>query len=71
VLIGPLLLLQGLAVAHGVRHTLGAGAGWLVGLYVLLFVALPYAEVLVSGLGLLDLWLDVRARVARRTAGGQ
>ena len=65
----PLLLLQGLAVAHGVRHSLGAGVGWLVALYVLLVVAMPYAEVLVSGLGLADLWLDVRGRVARRAAG--
>lgn len=70
VLLVPLLLLQGLAVVHGVRHSLGAGIGWLVALYVLLVVAMPYAEVLVFGLGFLDLWLDVRARVARRAAGG-
>jgi hypothetical protein len=69
VLILPLLLLQGLAVVHGVRHSVGAGVGWLVALYVLLVVAMPYAEVLVSGLGLADLWLDVRGRVARRAAG--
>ena len=69
VLILPLLLLQGLAVVHGVRHSVGAGVGWLVALYVLLVVAMPYAEVLVSGLGLADLWLDVRGRVARRSAG--
>ena len=69
VLILPLLLLQGLAVVHGIRHSLGAGVGWLVALYVLLVVAMPYAEVLVSGLGLADLWLDVRGRVARRAAG--
>jgi hypothetical protein len=69
VLILPLLLLQGLAVVHGIRHSLGAGLGWLVALYVLLVVAMPYAEVLVSGLGLADLWLDVRGRVARRAGG--
>jgi len=69
-LLVPLLLIQGLAVAHGVRHTLGAGAGWLIALYVLLVVAMPYAEVLVLGLGFADLWLDVRARVARRAAPG-
>jgi hypothetical protein len=69
VLILPLLLLQGLAVVHGIRHSLGAGLGWLVALYVLLVVAMPYAEVLVSGLGLADLWLDVRGRVAQRAAG--
>lgn len=69
VLILPLLLLQGLAVVHGIRHSLGAGMGWLVALYVLLVVAMPYAEVLVSGLGLADLWLDIRDRMARRAAG--
>ncbi len=69
VLILPLLFLQGLAVVHGIRHSLGAGVGWLAALYALLVVAMPYAEVLVSGLGLADLWLDVRGRVARRAAG--
>jgi len=69
VLILPLLLLQGLAVVHGIRHSLGAGVGWLAALYALLVVAMPYAEVLVSGLGLADLWLDVRGRVAQRAAG--
>jgi hypothetical protein len=66
VLILPLLLLQGLAVVHGIRHSLSAGVGWLVALYVLLVVAMPYAEVLIAGLGLADLWSDVRGRVARR-----
>jgi hypothetical protein len=70
-LIAPLLLIQGLAVVHGVRHRLGAAGGWLIAVYVLLALAMPYAEVLVVGLGLADLWFDVRARVARRMAGGQ
>jgi hypothetical protein len=71
ILILPLLLLQGLAVVHGIRHALGAGVGWLVGVYLLLLAAMPYAEILVSVLGLADLWLDVRSRVARRAAGKQ
>jgi hypothetical protein len=70
-LILPLLLLQGLAVAHGVRHSLGVGVGWLVAVYLVLVVAMPHGEVLVSGLGLVDLWLDVRGRVARRSARRQ
>jgi hypothetical protein len=69
VLLLPLVFLQGLAVVHGIRQSLGASVGWLVGLYVLLVVAMPYAEVLIAGLGLADLWLDVRDRVARRAAG--
>jgi hypothetical protein len=65
VLLAPLLLLQGLAVLHAVRVALGAGIGWLVALYVLLVVALPYAEGLVCALGLADLWLDLRRRFER------
>jgi hypothetical protein len=70
VLVVPLLLVQGLAVAHGVRHRLGAGGGWLVAVYVLLVVGLPYAEMAVAVLGLADLWLNIRARVGRRAADG-
>jgi hypothetical protein len=65
-LLVPLLLFQGLAVVHGIRVALGAGVGWLIAVYVLLVVALPYAEGLVCALGLADLWLDLRRRVARR-----
>jgi hypothetical protein len=69
-LVVPLLLVQGLAVAHGVRVRLGAGGGWLIAVYVLLVVGMPYAEMAVATLGLTDLWLDIRARVGRRTADG-
>jgi hypothetical protein len=64
VLLVPLLLIQGLAVAHGVRHALGASVGWLVGVYALLVLLMPYAEMLLLGLGLTDLWLDIRGRMA-------
>ncbi len=65
-LLVPLLLFQGLAVVHGVRVALGAGIGWLIALYVSLVVILPYVAGLVCVLGLADLWLDLRRRVARR-----
>ena len=65
ILLVPLLFAQGLAVAHGVRHALGASVGWLVGLYVALVLVIPYAELLLLGLGFADLWVDVRGRLAR------
>lgn len=69
-LLVPLLLFQGLAVVHGVRVALGAGIGWLIALYVSLVVILPYVAGLVCVLGLSDLWLDLRRRVARRLPDG-
>ena len=66
VLLVPLLLFQGLAVIHGVRLALGAGVASLIVLYVSLVVVLPYVAGLVCALGLADLWLDLRRRVARR-----
>jgi hypothetical protein len=65
ILLVPLLFAQGLAVAHGVRHALGASVGWLVGVYVALVLVIPYAELLLLGLGFADLWVDVRGRLAR------
>jgi hypothetical protein len=61
----PLYLLQGLAVAHQVRRARGLHAGWLFGLYALLAVFLPHAALLVACVGLVDIWVDLRARSAR------
>ncbi|RNE91487.1 DUF2232 domain-containing protein [Marichromatium sp. AB31] len=58
------LLLQGLAVVHQLRVQRGSGTGWLVLLYVLL-VLLPQMAVAIAALGLLDVWVDIRARAAR------
>ena len=62
----PLYLLQGLAVIHQVHRARGLGAAWLLGLYVLLVLFLPHAELLVASLGLIDIWLDLRVRLAPR-----
>ena len=64
-------VLQGLALLHAARATLGLSSGWLVGTYVMLFV--PVAAWLVQGalvvFGFLDNWLPFRARlVAARAA---
>ncbi|EXJ16284.1 hypothetical protein [Imhoffiella purpurea] len=66
--LGALLLLQGLAVAHGVRQLYGAPRGWLVGLYVLMVLFMPQMGLLVACLGLVDVGLDIRGRVARRAS---
>jgi hypothetical protein len=59
-----LLLLQGLAVAHQVRALKQARQAWLVGFYVLLILFMPQTLLLVACVGLVDIWADIRARVA-------
>lgn len=65
-LLAPLFFLQGMAVVHGLARAFDAHRAWLIGFYALLILALPHAEILVAGLGLLDIWLDLRSRVAPR-----
>jgi hypothetical protein len=67
--LGLLLLLQGLAVVHRLRELRGANQGWLVALYVLLVFFMPQMALLLISLGLIDLWADIRARVAQRVSG--
>lgn len=65
-LILPLLFLQGLAVVHFAALRFALHRGWLVGFYVFLVLAMPHGEVLLAALGLGDLWLDGRAKLANR-----
>ena len=65
-LAAPLFFLQGMAIAHALVYTRSAHRGWLVGLYGLLLLVMPYAEILVAGIGFLDIWVDLRARLAVR-----
>ncbi|MBK1720890.1 hypothetical protein [Thiocystis violacea] len=67
--LGVLLILQGLSVAHGLRALLGAQRGWLIGLYVLLVLFMPQVGLLLASVGLVDLWANIRARVAQRVSG--
>ena len=60
-------LLQGIAIVHAVRVHRQWHAGWLVLMYVLL--CLPTAPVItlaLIGLGYVDNWIDVRARMTKR-----
>lgn len=63
--LGVILLFQGLAVVHGVQGSLGAHPGWLVALYGLWLLLIPQMTALLILLGLIDLWADLRARLAR------
>ncbi len=54
--------LQGMAVAHNIVKRSGMHSGWLAGLYVLLVIGLPYAEIVLALIGLVDPWVDFRAR---------
>jgi len=67
ILITPLFMLQGLALIHWLVKALQASRGWLIGLYALFLLALPHAQVLTAGLGLADIWVNVRARMSPRT----
>jgi hypothetical protein len=59
-------VLQGLAILHAARDTLGLSAGWLVATYVLLFI--PFTTLFVQGalavFGFVDNWYPLRERFA-------
>jgi hypothetical protein len=63
VLAAPLLV-QGLAVVHGVRALKRARPAWLVGFYVLFILAMPQSVLVTACIGLVDIWADIRRRVA-------
>lgn len=64
----PLYLLQGLAVVHQVRLARGLGPGWLFAVYAALVVFMPHAALFLACLGLIDIWADLRARLAPRSS---
>lgn len=60
-------LLTGLAVIHGLVRQSGRGNIWILVVYVLLGL-LPQTTLLLAAGGLMDTWIDFRARQARRAA---
>ena len=64
-----IFMLQGIAIAHSVVYQLEMGAGWLVALYILLFVLilvlLPQMFVLLAAFGIIDNFIDFRAKIAK------
>jgi hypothetical protein len=65
-----LYMLQGLAIVHSVVNARGASIGWLVGLYLLLFLLPPQVILLLALTGLTDVWVNLRARAGRQGGPG-
>nr|MBS0022238.1 DUF2232 domain-containing protein [Gammaproteobacteria bacterium] len=65
-----LYMLQGLAVVHSVVNTRGASNGWLVGLYLLLFLLPPQVMLLLALTGFTDVWMNLRARASNQSGQG-
>ncbi len=57
---------QGLAVVHGSVALAGLSRAWIIALYVLAFLALVQVVLLLCVLGVVDAWVDLRARLAAR-----
>ncbi|MBL3589714.1 MAG: DUF2232 domain-containing protein [gamma proteobacterium endosymbiont of Lamellibrachia anaximandri] len=65
-LLMAILFLQGLAVAHGSLAGRSSGQLWLVGLYFLLIVLMPQFVMVLTTIGLMDIWVDFRVRFAKK-----
>ncbi|WP_024850872.1 DUF2232 domain-containing protein [Hydrogenovibrio kuenenii] len=55
------LMFPGLAIAHHAVAIKKMGSGWLIGLYILLFL-FPQTILILATIGLIDTWLDIRSR---------
>ncbi|MBS0395811.1 MAG: DUF2232 domain-containing protein [Proteobacteria bacterium] len=66
-------LLQGLALLHSARATLGFSPGWIAAAYVLLFVpvAAVFVESALAVFGFLDNWVPLRPRLDALAARGR
>lgn len=62
---------QGLALAHGAVGIRKLNTGWLVTMYLLLFIAMLQTATLLAAAGLADAWLDFRSRLAARKAADE
>lgn len=60
-----LYMFQGLALAHAVAA--GRPVAWLMALYTLMAIALPFVAVVLAGVGFADHWLNIRSKFG---AGG-
>lgn len=56
--------LLGLAVTHGLLRRLNANVVWITGIYILLFIALPYVMAALAVTGFTDTWMNFRKSVA-------
>jgi hypothetical protein len=58
-------MLQGIALAHGIVYQLEMKSGWLVALYILLFILLAQMFVLLAAFGIIDNFVDFRRKLAK------
>lgn len=54
-------MFQGLAIAHATVDQKQVTVGWLVGIYILLFI-FPQTMLILATLGMIDTWMDFRRR---------
>jgi hypothetical protein len=63
------MFLQGLAVTHAVFNGMKSAQLWLVLVYLLLIVFMPQMVMVLTSIGLLDVWIDFRTRFKQRESG--
>jgi hypothetical protein len=63
------MFVQGLAVAHGVFKGMKSARLWLVLTYLLLIVFMPQMVMALTSIGLMDVWIDFRARFKQHESG--
>ena len=57
-------MFQGLALFHALAKQKGMSTAWLIGLYVLLFIAFMQMIVLLATFGIIDSFVDLRRKIA-------
>lgn len=59
--------LSGLALIHGLVHKKGMGRTWIVVVYLLLILIMPYMYIMLVMIAIVDSWIDFRSRIAPTT----
>ncbi len=60
----------GLALVHALVAMTGKHRGWLIALYVVMFIVPPHAMTALAGIGFADSWMDFRTRFKNSTHKG-
>jgi len=68
--LGLLLMFQGLAVIHSVTQARQTQVGWLIALYLFFVIGIPLPQMIIAGLGLADAWADFRRRLGGQGKNG-
>jgi hypothetical protein len=68
IVILSLYLVQGVALVHAIVAMRNMHIAWLVGMYVLVFFALPQLMLVLAAVGYADTWADFRRRLAKPAA---